>query len=138
MDAGFCTAAVIRDLSRAEIAARGLPMRWHGVFDRPFSAVSSIAGRVVVPTGFLTDGASVPRAVWAILPANDPAILYPSYVHDYLYSIHGRLEGRTLSRTQCDDVIAELMRAVGAPRWKIAVTRAALRVGGWAAWRKHA
>jgi hypothetical protein len=138
VNAGFVTSAFVRDLPRSEIKQRGLPMRWWGEFQQPLIAFCPFAGRVVVPSGFLTDGASVPRAVWAILPSNDPAILYPAYVHDYLYSIQGRLEGRTLTRDKCDAILAELMLAGGAGRIKTALVRAALKVGGWAAWRAHA
>ena len=39
---------------------------------------------VTVPTGFVTDFASVPRVFWSLLPP-DGLYTYPAIVHDYMY-----------------------------------------------------
>jgi hypothetical protein len=95
---------------------------------------------VEIPAGFLTDGASVPRVVWSLLSDTDPDILYPSYLHDLLYSLRGALGpvGRRVlfSREQCDQVLREMMLAVGAPGWKAEAVYRAVRLGGGFAWAK--
>jgi hypothetical protein len=135
---GFASSAIVRELPRHEIVGRGLPLRWWGEFQRDLTCRSIIAGRFLVPDGFLTDGASVPRPVWALLDASDPDILYPAFAHDYLYAVRGELLDRTLSREECDAVLKEQMEAVGAPRWKIAAVYRAIRIGGGPAWNNAA
>ena len=132
---GFQSSAIVRELPRAEILAKGLPLRWWGEFLRDLTCCSAIAGRFVIPDGFLTDGASVPRPVWALLDNSDPDILYPAFAHDFLYSMRGEMPGRVLTRQQCDAVLAEQMEVVGAPRWKIATVYRALRIAGGPAWK---
>jgi len=39
---------------------------------------------ITVPTGFVTDFASIPRIFWSILPP-DGEYTYPAILHDYLY-----------------------------------------------------
>jgi len=132
---GFASSAIVRQIPRREILARGLPLRWWGVFQRDLTCHSAIAGRLVIPNGFLTDGASVPRPVWALLANSDPDLLYPAFAHDYLYTVRGDLLDRALTRQECDAVLAEQMEAVGAPRWKIATVYRALRIAGGPAWK---
>ena len=54
------------------------PISW-----QPNPGQSSLA-RVEVPTGFVTDFASIPRAFWSLLKP-DGDYTYPAIVHDYLY-----------------------------------------------------
>ena len=46
-------------------------------------------GIVVVPAGFATDFASVPRAFWRLLPPFGEYML-AAVVHDYLYAVGAR------------------------------------------------
>jgi hypothetical protein len=135
---GFQSSAIVRELPRHEILGRGLPFRWWGEFQRDLTCHSAIAGRFVVPDGFLTDGASVPRPVWALLDNSDPDLLYPAFAHDYLYAVQGDLLERKLTRQQCDAVMAEQMRAVKAPGWKVSAVYRALRIAGGSAWENAA
>lgn len=82
---------------------------------------------VVVPAGFLTDFASVPRLPVAyLLTANrghEAAVL-----HDWAYSTH------FVIRAQADDLFAEALEAGGEPAWRRGLMWAGVRVGGWWAW----
>lgn len=64
---------------------------------------------VVVPDGFITDFASVPKLFWSIFP---PVGLYTkaAVMHDYLYQ-NGNKLGH--DRKFCDDMLKEAMRALG-------------------------
>jgi hypothetical protein len=64
---------------------------------------------VVVPEGFVTDFASVPRALWSIFP---PIGLYTkaAVIHDYLYQ-YGHEFDR--DRKFCDEIFLEAMKALG-------------------------
>ncbi len=131
----FPFSAYVRELPRAEIARDGLPFGYWCEFVRPFPVFSRIAGEFEIPAGFRSNGASIPKAVYALLDDTHPDILYPAYAHDRLYAIRGHLPGRDLTRHQCDDVIRELMLDIGAPRWKADAVKAALYFGGGSAWQ---
>lgn len=96
----------------------------------PLLYQSSIAGAITVPAGFITDFASIPRAAWSILDPEDPVILYPSVVHDYLYS-----EGYKLgTRERADRVLREAMEVCGAAAWQRESVYRAVRWFGASRW----
>lgn len=134
MTPGFGNNALVRSLLREEIVRRSLPLRWWGEFQNALQCCSPVTGNFAIPAGFLTDAATVPRLVWGILSPTDPDILYPSFAHDYLYAVNGVLEGRVLSRKDCDVVLRELMLALGAAPWKARLVYLAVRAGGARAW----
>jgi len=69
--------------------------------------VSSV-GMIIVPTGFLTDGASVPRMFWNIFNPVGPT--FPAAViHDFLYSKHNT----EYSREESDRIFKEAMFNLG-------------------------
>jgi hypothetical protein len=51
-----------------------------------FRYISSV-GTITVPTGFRTDGASVPRMFWPIFDPYAGNYLHAAVIHDYLYSV---------------------------------------------------
>lgn len=84
-------------------------------------------GAIEVPSGFLTDLASIPRVFWPLVPVNGrhraAAIL-----HDYLYVT------QPCTRAEADALFLDAMRA-GGVRWsQRQVMYAAVRVGGGLAW----
>jgi hypothetical protein len=134
---GFEGYAPIVDLPRKEIVGLGLPVIWHGRFTADFVCHSEIAGDFVIPKGFISDAASVPRPLWWIQSDTDPDIEYASFAHDLLYSVHGKLPDRTLTRKDCDGVIREQMKAVGSSRFHYQGVYLALRAFGWHGWNSH-
>ena len=57
----------------------------HWIVRQPLTYVIGVSNdSVTVPVGFVTDFASIPQALQAIIRANGPYIL-PAVVHDYLY-----------------------------------------------------
>lgn len=86
---------------------------------------------VVVPVGFKTDFASIPRLFWRILP---PIGEYgkAAVVHDFLYA------SQTGSREWCDGVFLEAMTVLNVPAWKRYAMYHAVRFFGWLAWNQHA
>lgn len=82
-----------------------------------------LAGMIIVPEGFVTDYASVPRApltYWLFGGIGDEAAV----VHDFLYSIG------THPRSLADDVYAEALIACGVPAWRRGPMWAAVRAFG--------
>lgn len=89
---------------------------------------SDLAGEMfVVPMGFRTDLASVPRlplAYWlAGGTANEPAV-----VHDFLYRT------RPVSRRMADAVFREASAVCRVPAWRRWLMWAAVRAFGWRYW----
>lgn len=85
---------------------------------------------LIVPNGFKTDFASIPRALWAVLP---PVGGYDraAVVHDFLYQNGG------VSRGDADGVLLEAMEAVGVSRITRWTIYAGVRSGGWLIWHKY-
>jgi hypothetical protein len=80
-------------------------------------------GDIVVPVGFYSDGASVPRIFWRIFP---PFGQYwrAALLHDYLYY------SNKFSRAKCDKYFYEAMRKCGVSRLKARTIYLSVRAGG--------
>lgn len=98
------------------------PLKW-----RAKAGVAMTPPLVTVPTGFVTDLASIPAAFWAALP---PAARYsyPAIIHDYLYWF------QPCTRAQADAVFQSAMEDLHVPSAKILIIYDAVRLGGGSAW----
>jgi hypothetical protein len=100
--------------------------RWQTLVE--FRYDSAVMGaRIIVPAGFVTDLASVPRLPVAFWLAGDTA-RKAALVHDFLYDRH--LGGRQIA----DDVFLEAMRCEGVSAWVTALMYRAVRWGGERRW----
>jgi hypothetical protein len=96
--------------------------------EEPLYYYSELLGKVlVVPAGFITDYASVPRIPLAFLLFGGKA-KRAAIVHDWLYST------RLYSREVCDAVFKEAMEATEQGWFARNMMWAGVRVGGWVAW----
>jgi len=97
--------------------------RWRLV--QAFTYHSQLAERAfIVPAGFVTDFASIPRCFWRVLP---PTGEYgkAAVVHDGNYR-----ENTTVTRKMADDVFLEGMRDLSVPAWKAQIMYHAVRLFG--------
>ena len=95
----------------------------------------AILGRgVVVPKGFLTDGASIPRFLWRVCghPMGTQRVI-PAIVHDAIYA--GAIAGFT--RKEADQIYADALVELGFPKRKARLEYAALRLFGAAHWQEN-
>jgi hypothetical protein len=92
--------------------------------------VSDIFGTIVVPAGFKTDFASVPRLLWMIISPIDEHGK-AAVVHDYCYYIAYDKKKR------CDDIFREGLIVLRVPKWKVVCMYWSVRIFGWVAWLKH-
>jgi hypothetical protein len=86
---------------------------------------------VTVPSGFVTDFASIPRVFWSALrPDGDYA--YAAVVHDYLYWM------QPLARKTADETLRFAMQDFSVAPATVAVIYDAVRIGGESAWNDNA
>lgn len=80
---------------------------------------------VDIPLGFLTDGASIPRILWNVIP---PWGIYgqAAVVHDRLCEtleitevINGVVQQTKITRKECDQILVEAMLVLEVPKLKL-------------------
>jgi hypothetical protein len=104
---------------------------WPYLLVTPLVYDSALLNRtLIVPVGFETDLASVPRPLWNILP---PFGSYSSaaVVHDFLYKFNG------VTRQQADAVLNEAMQVQKVGHWTRWTIWAGVRAGGWKPWNAY-
>jgi hypothetical protein len=90
----------------------------------PLVYQSDLLGKaVIVPAGFVTDFASVPRLPVAFLLAGNCGH-EAAVVHDWLYTTHDT------DRPTADAVFREAVQAGGDPGWRAWLMWAGVRIGG--------
>lgn len=101
---------------------------------RPLTYMSRY-GLVLVPAGFETDLASVPRLPLVYWTTGDRTIT-AAVIHDRLYAV-AKIAGNRITRAMADKVMLDAMKKEGVPRRQRWAIYLGVRVGGWIAWRRH-
>lgn len=86
---------------------------------------------IVVPVGFLTDLASVPRLAWRIVPRDHECARRPAALHDYIYTDLTR--GYT--RAEADRIFYRALLEEGMDKVLAWLMYTAVRIGGRGNWR---
>jgi hypothetical protein len=90
----------------------------------PLIYQSDVAGQTfVVPAGFVTDYASVPRAPLVYWLCGDTSTM-ASVVHDAIYTYHW------VTRDVADKVLKEASILTGVPKWRAWAMYLGVRIGG--------
>lgn len=90
---------------------------------------------IIVPEGFLHDGASVPRLFWTISGLTPDGLhRAASLIHDYLYENFGKTKHRLYSRKECDQIFKDIMKKSGVNSYRVKIAYFAVRIGGWTFW----
>lgn len=90
---------------------------------------SELLGKtVVIPKGFISDGASVPRVMWSIYPPFG-RYLEAAVVHDW-YCVLGHRGESPIDYKVAADVFREAMEVCGVSRWRRYKMYWAVRLGG--------
>lgn len=101
------------------------PLKW-----RANDGVASNPAEVTVPTGFVTDLASIPTVFWSELPPT-ARYSYPAIIHDYLYWF------QPCTREEADAILEAAMKDMDVSSVKIELIHGAVRLGGGRAWAKN-
>ncbi len=83
---------------------------------------------VIVPAGFLTDFASVPRFLWPIVPVADGVYDPAAVVHDFCVRSR-KLLG--ISLWTCHLVFREALLTLKTPRWQAEAMYGAVCLANW-------
>ncbi len=85
----------------------------------------------VVPAGFMTDFASIPRPFRSVFSSTSAPWQRAAVLHDFLYS------SRFDTRYYCDRAYYWQARTDGTAKWEATIQYTALRAFGWLAFRKN-
>lgn len=72
---------------------------------------------ILVPEGYVTDFASVPRVFWTFFPPSSD-YTKAAVVHDYLCDKAKLSEHNIIERRKADDIFLEAMEVLGVSWWK--------------------
>lgn len=90
--------------------------------------------KYVIPVGFVSDGASIPRLFWRILdPRINSKTLKPSIKHDFVY----RTPSVRITRKQADKMYYQELRENDYRRCKCVLVYLGVRLGGWLSYKKR-
>ncbi len=96
---------------------------------------------IVVPKGFVYDGASIPRIFWRLIgPPMAGKYAHAALLHDYLcvyrgYKLHGKWVA--ITRQQADDFMLTVMVEDDVDWWRRNAMHKAVRTAGGRVWNKR-
>lgn len=102
---------------------------WVLVEDLTYS-IGSTGTKIVIPAGFVTDFASIPKPLWWWFSPHD-YYSKAAVVHDYLYWT------QLCTREQADNLLLIAMQESGVAPVKRKAVYLGVRAGGWAAWEAN-
>lgn len=116
-------------LELQEYMLNGLSVPNEWVVDQPLITLRN-DDKIIVPRGYITDLASIPRVFRNVFNVNGP-LRAPAVLHDWLYS------SQRFTRAQSDAIFLEAMEARGIGKAERYAVYAAVRGFGWAYWNKR-
>ena len=92
---------------------------------------TSLSGKVyIVPRGFVTDLASIPKIAQVVYSIDDETRC-PAVLHDWLYCT------KQTSREEADSLLKEAITRANSAQFKANSFWIAVRMGGWLYWNKR-
>lgn len=88
---------------------------------------------LIVPTGYITDFASIPRLPFAFWLVGGRANIAAT-LHDWLYTPDAQGNHPVSERAMADAILKESAIAQGCPVWVAYTLYAGVRIGGWSHW----
>ena len=83
---------------------------------KPYLYTTKDGSAIIVPKGYITNGADIPRFFWRIYPPFSPEYMPAVIVHDYLCDIADSMtdkENRADAFKFADDVFREILLKLG-------------------------
>ena len=96
---------------------------------------------LLIPKGFVFDGASIPRLFWAVLSPTG-LLLIPGLFHDYGYRYDylwcdGQKWNDGAGKAFWDKLFLEIGEEVNGVHFANWIAWSALKIGGWVAWNNN-
>ena len=93
----------------------GIDLKYIDVIVHPVSNGWKVVKEIVykdliIPVGFYTNGANIPKILWSLIPPNDPMSFPAVVVHDYLCD--------ALQFEKADDYLEEILISSDVSKWK--------------------
>ena len=104
--------------------------KWEVMEDWSYGELYYEGSNLKIPKGFIFDGASIPRCLWWFLSPVG-LLLIAGLVHDYHY------KHKSHHRDDCDLLFRDLIRIITGTTIIPWIAWAAVRIGGWKAWKEH-
>ena len=106
------------------------------VLTTPFPYRVPFGGRnFLIPRGFESDGASVPRIFWRIVfPNTDSHAVTAGICHDFIY----RTQPKDWTRQEADTLFLALLIEFGVTPTSAMLAYRGVRIGGWLPWQSNA
>lgn len=116
------------DVTKLRIPTADQRPRWR--MDDNLIFMSAILGLIIVPKGFITDFASVPRLPFAFWLFGDTAQA-SAVIHDWICTVYNGKNGNCkVSWTTCARVFNEAMKYEGISAWRRWAMVVGVRLGG--------
>ncbi len=116
----------------------GKKREWQTLNDLQWTSDRFVRHTWRIPSGFITDKYSIPRALRFLFPCIGD-YPNPAVMHDYMYRYHTvkSTDGtvRPVTQAEADKELLSAMRAVGYGRFKRSLVYRSLRLFGSLAWR---
>jgi hypothetical protein len=114
-------------------------LRWDGdvmviVLTHHLRCLTSL-GWITVPTGFHSDGLSIPQFAWSVVGPSTGCAFVAGLLHDFLYSKASDVYFK-VDRKTADELFLEAMYHLGVPWHKRHAMHAAVRLAGWKSFKK--
>lgn len=107
--------------------------RWTWQLTSPLILTDPVHGTITVPTGLVTNFASIRSLRVIASPIYATLVGYGNAactVHDYLYGGGKTERGEVLNREEADGVLYRALRAEGVARWRASLFYIGVRIGG--------
>ena len=106
-------------------------LKGNWVMTEPFNYIGNGVD-LLIPRGFKTDLASIPRFLWRVIAPFELSLTGP-IVHDWLYRTCGL---GCYDREDVDRLFRDIMKDEGVSAWRREVAYRGVRIFGGAAWGK--
>lgn len=94
--------------------------RWILVAPMPFDLIyGDPTTRITVPSGFVTDGATIPVLARSFFDRGDSRIFKAAILHDYMLTARNELGARLFTPRQSADAFRSAMLAAAVSKWSV-------------------
>lgn len=98
---------------------------------KPYMYSTNAGSAIIVPKGYITNGADIPRLFWRLYPPFSPEYMPAVIIHDYLCDVADAMidkADRKRAFLFADDVFREILLKLGVSRVRATIFYKAVRL----------